>query len=499
MSDEVLGCYSRLYTREVEVERPRSVDELKDSLLRAADARRRVTFRSGGMSFDRQALNGRAVDDPRPDSDAPAPRVVCLAGWNRVLDIDDEGRTVCVEPGAKWRDIMHALLRRGLVPAVTVTTGDATAGGTLSANALSRFSSAYGKEGTWVVEAEIVTPDGRCRVCRPPPRGRPAEALSAEERLFMGAVGGLGYVGAFTKITYRVLRAPEPRVKTVVRRFWGLRGFADAIAAAACQAEQERSDPSDPTKRDAIYGAVHTGRWLRQAMLFTSNYTCEKGEPMPIHQPDLPLRPYIDLALSTPVKPLIWLYGFAVLPRRRGWVDPIEPFAFFQDGSRRTMDLLCHHKLVQQTFVIPRPALAAWLRAAARRLRRARVRPILEDIVALPKDRPFCLSVTPDGPAFGVTYTFLVKDRRRKIERIATVLGELSELAWREYRGRVSLVKNVFADAETVQAMFGSKVDAFASLREEVGAKGVLTNDLFDTTLSRGPGAGGTRPAPDGG
>jgi decaprenylphospho-beta-D-ribofuranose 2-oxidase len=498
MADEVLECYSRLYTTEVEVERPCSIDELKGALLRAADAGRRVTFRSGGMSFDRQALNGRAVDDPRRDAHAPAPLVVSLAGWNRVLEIDDQSCTVRVQPGATWRVIMRALLPRGLVPAVTVTTGDATAAGTLSANALSRFSSAYGKEGKWVVEAKVVTPDGQCLVCRPPAHDRP-EGWTAQERLFMGAVGGLGYVGAFTEITYQVLKVPEPRIKTVVRRFWGPEGFANAIAAAACQAEQEVSDPSDPTKRDAIYGAVHTGRWLRQAMLFKSSYTCEEGERMPIHQPDLPLRPYIDLALSTPVKPLIWLYGFAVLPRRRGWVDPIEPFAFFQDGSRRTMRRFCHHKLVQQTFVIPRPELASWLRVAARRLRRARVRPILEDIVALPKDRPFLLSVTPDGPAFGVTYTFLAKDRRRKIARIATVLGELSELAWRDHRGRVSLVKNVFADAETVQAMFGSKVDVFASLREEVGAKDVLTNDLFDATLSRGPGAGGTRPAPDGG
>jgi decaprenylphospho-beta-D-ribofuranose 2-oxidase len=496
--NEVLECYSRLYTREVEVERPRDVEELRAVLRRAAQTGRRVTFRSGGMSFDRQALNGRAVDDPRPDTRAPAPLVVSLAGWNGVLEIDDQACTVRVQPGATWRAIMRALLPRRLVPAVTVTTGDATAAGTLSANALSRFSSAYGKEGGWVVEAKVVTPDGQCLICRPPAHDRPEE-WTAQERLFMGAVGGLGYVGAFTEITYRVLKVPEPRIKTVVRRFWGLEGFANAIAAAACQAEQEASNPSDPSKRDAIYGAVHTGRWLRQAMLFTSSYTGEKGEPMLIHQPDLPLRPYIDLALSTPVKPLIWLYGFAVLPRGGGWVDPIEPFAFFQDGSRRTMRRFSHHKLVQQTFVIPRPALAPWLREAARRLRRARVRPILEDIVALPKDRPFCLSITPDGPAFGVTYTFLAKDRRRSIDRIETALRELSELAWHEYGGRVSLVKNVFADPETVQAMFGAQVGVFARLRSEVGAADVLTNDLFEATLGRGPGAEGTRPAPGGG
>jgi decaprenylphospho-beta-D-ribofuranose 2-oxidase len=477
---EELGCYSRLYTRTVEVERPAGVDALRATLRRAVAAGRKVTLRSGGMSFDRQALNGRGEDDAHADGTGAAPLVVSLAGWDRICWIDDERGTMRVQAGATWGAIMRALLPRGLVPAVTVTTSGATAGGTLSANALSRFSSAYGKEGTCVIEAEIVTPDGRCPACRPPPQGRPAAEWTPEERLFMAAVGGLGYVGAFTEITYRLLRIPQPRIKTVVRRFWRLESFADAIAAAASRAEQETSDPLDPTKRDAIYGAVYTGRWLRQAMLFTSSYTHTTGEPMLIHKPDHPLRPAIDRTLATPVKPLLWLFGFATLPRK-SWVDPVWSFAFFQDGNARTMERYEHLKLVQQTFVIPRPALADWLAAAARRLRKARVRPILEDVVALPKDRPFVLSVTPDRPAFGVTYTFLIP--ARKVRRTAAVLRELADLALDPYGGRISLVKNVFAEASTVRRMFGEQVEAFARVRAEARAAGVLSNDLLDETL----------------
>ena len=45
---------------------------------------------------------------------------------------------------------MARLKPRGLVPAVMVTTENATAGGTLSGDCLSRFSPAWGKEGEWI-------------------------------------------------------------------------------------------------------------------------------------------------------------------------------------------------------------------------------------------------------------------------------------------------------------------------------------------------------------
>jgi decaprenylphospho-beta-D-ribofuranose 2-oxidase len=379
---------------------------------------------------------------------------------------------------------MDALLAEGLVPAVTVTTSHATAGGTLSANALSRFSSAYGKEGCWVEEATIVTPDGGREICRPPRPDVLPDQWTPTERLFMGAVGGLGFVGAFTDITYRVLPVPNgARVQTVVQRYRDLGRFAHDLQEEARCAEARPPDPFDPDKRDAIYGAVYTDRrGRRQAMLFKSSYTSKTGPPTLIHQPEHWARPWVERALSTRLNRLVWLVGFWVLPARKCWVDPVRSFAFFQDGNVRAMKRFEELKILQQTYVIARSDLASWLDAAARHFAGAHVHPTLQDVVALPKDRPFCLTVTPQKAAFAVTYSFLTTDMA-KVEAIGTSLAGLSEIALHPYGGRVSLVKNVFADRQTVRNMFGSQVTAFAALRKDVGADRVLVNDFFGDTL----------------
>ena len=47
------------------------------------------------------------------------------------IEPDVQNERVSVGPGATWGDILGALEPHGLVPAVTVTTAHATAGGTL--------------------------------------------------------------------------------------------------------------------------------------------------------------------------------------------------------------------------------------------------------------------------------------------------------------------------------------------------------------------------------
>ena len=88
-------------------------------------------MRGGGHSFDAQPIGDDLVVSTE------------RLGSIELLD----GDRVRVGPGATWGEIFAATQPHGLVPAITVTTENATAGGTLSADCLSRFSPAYGKEG----------------------------------------------------------------------------------------------------------------------------------------------------------------------------------------------------------------------------------------------------------------------------------------------------------------------------------------------------------------
>ena len=165
-------------------------------------------------------------------------------------------------------------------------------------------------------------------------------------------------------------------------------------------------------------------------------------------------------------------------------MDPAADYAFMMDGNVRAMSWWRWLKIVQETYVVPRKELARWLETSAKHFIDAELQPTLQDVVALPKDRPFCLTVNPDGPVFAVTYTF-IRWTRRSIEReVRPALSALADIAHNDFDGRVSLVKNVFADKQTVQSMFGSQVTAFASLRTAFGADGRLENDFFRDTLA---------------
>ena len=165
--------------------------ELKKILADAGSRGQKVTFRAGAHAFDAQALGEEIVIS----MDAPFSRSRCSRKALRCR----------WKPGAPWGEIVKELQKDRLVPAGTVTSSAATAGGTLAADCLSRFSPRYGKEATWVESFSLLTLDGKTLECKRPPQVKRVPPWSDEEEMFMAAVGGFGYLGAIVSITYRVL------------------------------------------------------------------------------------------------------------------------------------------------------------------------------------------------------------------------------------------------------------------------------------------------------
>ena len=86
------------------------------------------------------------------------------------IEVLESTHQVRVGAGATWGAIVAELDKKGMTPAGTVTSSHATAGGTLSADCLSRFSPRYGKEASHVVAFLLLTVDGRLLSCTPPAR-----------------------------------------------------------------------------------------------------------------------------------------------------------------------------------------------------------------------------------------------------------------------------------------------------------------------------------------
>ena len=491
--EEKLDCYSGLYTARAEVLEPADADELSSIFAAAKAARppRRVTLRAGAHSFDGQALG----DD----------LVVSMVQMDSIEVLPD-GRKMRVGPGATWGAILARLQPLGLVPAVTVTTEHATAGGTLSGNCLSRFSPSYGKEGEWIESFDLLTTEGDLLHCTPPAVDSDPATWTTEERAFCGVIGGLGYLGAVVSIVYRLLPIKvgdgKIGVRTIVRKFETVADLAEDLIPTTKRTHLEDSDPDDPEKLDAIWSALGPrGKGPPTVLFFTSTYTASsERRRMPLHRPKLLLRVLVEWLMRIPIlSKIFWRVYFRFVFRDgEEYIDDLEGFAFFMDGNARAKHigrrLGFSMRNVQQSFVVPsdpgatggwdraKDDLVEWLDFADGYLREHNLTPTLNDVLFLPKDLPFLLSASADKAGFVVSYAFETSNRRT-LRRAEAAFSDLADVLWEKFQGRVYLVKNVFVKQETLAKMYGDHAVEFAQLKRELDPKALLRNDFLERTF----------------
>jgi decaprenylphospho-beta-D-ribofuranose 2-oxidase len=495
-SRQKVGCYTGLYEGRAWVLAPESVDQLREMFAYARESGRRVTMRGGGHSFDAQPIG----DD----------LVVSTERLNSIELLD--GDRVRVGPGARWGEIFAATQPHGLVPAVTVTTENATPGGTLSADCLSRFSMAYGKEGTRAESFELLTTEGELLQCSPPPAEASWDQLTREQRAFRGAIGGFGYLGAIVSITYRLLRVGASEdgrigVRSLARTYESYDRLTSDLLPATEQAYSEESDPNDPEKLDAIWAAILPARrGAHRMLLFTSAFTPDPERRLMIqHRPKfLPRIPFEWLMRITWISRLLWALVFRIGFNHDEYIDDLEGYTFFMDGNARAKRAGKRFgfsmRNVQQTFVVPfektggegwqagHDALVDWLDTAQRLLDERGLSPTLHDVLFLPGDEPFVLSSTAAGPGFAVSYAFETS-RRSTLRGAQEAFKDLADLLWERFGGRVHLVKNVYASQQTLAQMYGEGAERFFALKRELDPAWVLRNDFLERTFGALPSA----------
>jgi decaprenylphospho-beta-D-ribofuranose 2-oxidase len=441
---------------EATVYAPRSVDDLRRVLRTARDRQWRVTFRGGGCAFDTQSLNRDVV--------------VSLAALDRI-EVDARNATVTAEAGATWGEVVAATVPHGLVPYSLVTTRSATVAGTAASDCLSRFSPYCGKEGSHILSFELLTVDGRLLRCT---REQNAD-------VFFAAIGGFGYLGAITQVTYRLWPLGYiPAVETEVTPYRSRRDLLTALVPAA--------GSSEPRRMEGLYGA-----WFHQrALLFRSRYV-EQGRrrrrPLRLlHEPRSWLRAGIDLMLRWQwfCRLGSWL-TFNLIRRPRTFVDRYEDYAFFMDGNAHAKAIGrafgAQMRTLQQTFVVPADVetAARFIEDLSGSLRVAKIVPTLFDCLFIPRDEDFLLSSSAGLDGFAVSIAFDTSDAD-VLARARAILVEASARL-RAIGGRVHLVKSVCADADDLRSMYGTRLDAFFRLKQELDPTGVLRNEFLERTF----------------
>src|SRR3989442_1046964 len=144
--------------------------------------------------------------------------VISLARLTRILEIDLERAQVVVEPGVANLDVTRAVAAAGFYYAPDPSSQQVcTIGGNVAENSGGAHCLKYGFTVNHVLAAEGVLPDGELVEL---------SGLDEGPDLLGAFVGSEGTLGIATKLTLRILRAPEA-VRTM------LAGFAHTDEAAA--------------------------------------------------------------------------------------------------------------------------------------------------------------------------------------------------------------------------------------------------------------------------
>lgn len=453
---ERLQSYAGLHEAEATVLHPTSADEVRAILRRARREGRRIVVRGAGLSLDDRAMG----DD-----------LVIATDRLDTIDVDAARAEVTVGPGATWGAILQAL-PAGLVPKIVVTGSRVTAGGTLAANSVSRFSCAFGREADHVAGLDLVTADGRVLHC----------TRDNEHRdVFHAVAGGLGYVGVVTRITYTLLdlrslvadrgAATGLQVETRATRLRTFEALGEALLPAP--------DAVEPEGIFAVAfldgrSVVHRSRYVAGA----------RPRPMPISRRPSPLRIAFELLMWwPPIARVLWSFIYGVFYRlRTTFVDELFGYTFMMDTNARAASSFRRRLgdvyFVQETYVVPvtpddragsAARLGRFLRQLGVRLAARGITPNLLDVLYV------------RGSGYAVTVAFVTRDRARAAG-LAACLVELSRLC-QAFGGHVHLVKNVHAEPEVLAAMHGARIGRMLAVKRRLDPTHVLANAFFERVI----------------
>ncbi len=160
--------------------KPRDLDELRAVFARASAEGLPITFRGAGRSYGDASINEGGV-------------VVDLTGLDRIDAWDPHTGIVDAQPGVTIEGLWRRILGDGWWPLVVPGTMRPTLAGCVSMNVHGKNNFRVGAFGDQLESFDLLSPDGQLRTL----------SRTENAELFRAAVGGLGLLGAITRVRLR--------------------------------------------------------------------------------------------------------------------------------------------------------------------------------------------------------------------------------------------------------------------------------------------------------
>jgi decaprenylphospho-beta-D-ribofuranose 2-oxidase len=475
------------------------------TLLANAPEGRKITFRGGGQSMDTQSLNDDVVI------------FIDRTNFGAIGEPqrDGEGFYITVGAGARWWDVLCKVARFGLVPPSLVTAGDATVGGTLSSDCLSRMSPITGKEGQQIRSFRVALADGRILDCR-----RDETQDEEKKTLFDAVIGGFGYLGAVTQVTFDLLVArslpgssgQNPQVLTRSTRHgpnvdWDLvlQSLRSKSRISHKHFSKHRPNHLGAKPASGQPDLAQTPEWsaLSIASFFTGSGMSanlleqrfveqRKLRPVPSGTYQVDSTFMVNSEKLIPSWPTAVELGLEIGFPEGEFIDELFGWAFFLGNCTSRAKTRSHESgnrlnFIEQSFALPAPGreeepvdtrpTRRFLELLEARLHEADVRPAVIDFLYIPADR-FLMSASRGLTGFVVTVAFGERNRDKFSPQVTDTLKALSHDC-RTLGGRVHLVKGVVAERADLRAMHGDAAAELRKLKQRFDPKNLFQNEFF--------------------
>lgn len=423
---------------------PRTPEEVAEALVRA-DTRGALPRGLGRSYGDTAQVAGGLVLD-------------CTELTGPVRLDRERGEASAPAGVSMGRLIEHLLHRSHFVP-VSPGTRHVTLGGAVAADVHGKNHHTDSSFGAHVRALTLIGTDGTTRRLRPD---------GGDTELFWATVGGMGLTGVITEVTFAV----QP-VETAYAR-------VDTDRTRNLEQTLELMARTDAGYRYTVcwVDLLARGPALGRGILTRAHHAVVRDLPAPMRRRPLRHRATTPLVVPPGVAPagLVnrWTVGafnsvyYNAGPRReRGQAQPLTKFFHPLDAVAGWNRAYGPPGFVQYQFVVPFGAEDT-LRAVVEDLSRAQAPSFLAVLKRMGEATPAPLSFPRPGWSLAV-------DLPADLPGLGRMLNGFDERLLAA-GGRLYLVKDVRAEAETVQAMYPG-LPAWRRVRERADPRGVLVSD----------------------
>ena len=444
---------------------PDSVEQVAGIVNQARSENLHVTFRGAGRSYGDAVVNRDGL-------------IIDLQRLRQIRHWDPETGLIDIDPGVTIEALWRHTLADGYWPAVVPGTMRPTAGGCLAMNVHGKNNYRAGPFGDHVESFELLTPNGDLVTCSP----------TQNADVFTAAIGGLGMLGAITRVRLKLKRVETGLLRVQVATAPSIGAMLDDFAANLATSDYSVGWVDGLATGSGLgRGIIHRARYVPATDVADAAATLD-----PARQ-DLPSSLYgvPHKHLWRLMRPLMFDAGVRatnaaryLLGRKQHGHEYLQShvaFAFLLDYVPDWRLAYGTSGFIQYQVFVPDAAARQTLSALLKRCHQAGLPPYLGVLKRHRPDR-YLLSHAVDG--WSLALDFRVGRRREELWKLTDALTDIVVGAG----GRFYFAKDAVLRPDDVLRAFGKeRIGAFLALKARLDPDDVLMSDLWRRIIERPP------------